>query len=475
MPKKSTSKPKNDSPKPVSKKNIKQVPDDSVIDNSIWGILPGHLNSISKRINAYLSGDLEIEAVEEPEERLEYLTVNNEGIAVMQISGTIKKRLGFWDWLFGDASDSTIIAKELQRAVDSQDVNGMILHIDSPGGMVDGTREIVEKVEMMAAVKKPVFAYTDGQMASAAYWIGSASERVYAYPTSQVGSIGVVAMHIDRSELDKKIGIKRTFITKGKYKRIANDAEPLTEEGREYIQEMVDETAAVMFADIADNRKMTTEQIESLEGRLFLAQKAKDRSLVDALANFNQVYTKLKRRLKLMNYDELNKDYPDAMNKAREEGLKGASKQDIEKTHTAYVQDWRKAGAEDERKRISDIRDAAFEGQDEMVNQLIADGTNANDARGKLIADQKTKMTGNLDTLKGEDPGDLGANPADSTVDVKNKAEAEKVEAKTPTEAGDQLDKLTQDLMSKEGDNYEQAFTKVCKSNPKLYEVYMDR
>ncbi len=128
-------------------------------------------------------------------------------------------------------------------------------------------------------------------MASAAYLIGSAADIIIASQTSQVGSIGVISAHFDRSGFDEKRGVKRALLYSGKYKVMGNDTEPLTDEARAYIQDKLD-TYYTLFVDtIARNRGVSAETVvkDMADGRTFIGSKALDAGLIDVIGTLDGV------------------------------------------------------------------------------------------------------------------------------------------------------------------------------------------
>jgi ClpP class serine protease len=103
------------------------------------------------------------------------------------------------------------------------------LDIDSPGGTVAGTPELAAAVSALDQ-KKPVYAFSSGLMASAAYWIASQARAIYATPSAQVGSIGVVQAVVDRSAAINAAGIKVEVFSVGKYKAMGAPGTPLTDD-----------------------------------------------------------------------------------------------------------------------------------------------------------------------------------------------------------------------------------------------------
>jgi signal peptide peptidase SppA len=162
-----------------------------------------------------------------------------DGVALLPIEGVIAKRMNLFSQISGGAS-TQLVARNLRDALADPAVHSVILMIDSPGGSVDGTQALASEVFAARSVK-PIVTLASGVMASAAYWIGSAAQGSYiADVTTNVGSIGVVASHVDISQAETARGVKTTEIVAGKYKRVASQYGPLTEDGRQSIQDAVD-------------------------------------------------------------------------------------------------------------------------------------------------------------------------------------------------------------------------------------------
>lgn len=132
-------------------------------------------------------------------------------------------------------------------------------------------------------------AFASGYMASAAYWIGSAADAVIADKTAMVGSIGVVTVHADLSEADKRSGIKRTVLTAGKYKAIGNNAEPLSKEAGAVIQSELDYIYSVFIDSVARNRSVAVSSVlkNMADGRIFIGRQALDAGLVDQVGSLS--------------------------------------------------------------------------------------------------------------------------------------------------------------------------------------------
>ena len=304
------------------------------LNSSPWAIRPEKLEAIQEIIDRKLKGEtIEFEAAtrrgnDEPT----YMTIDKNGLATIQIHGTVGRRLNMFEQASGGVS-TEILLKDFKKATSDKSVKGILLHIDSPGGIVDGVKELADAI-YYARDQKPIFAYAEGEIASAAYWMGSASHKVFSEKTALIGSIGVVATHYDFSVADEKQGVKRTYIYNGKYKRIANDAEPLNEEGRAYLQEIVDDFYAIFVEDVERNREnLSQETILDMESKIYIADKALKQGLIDGIGDYSQIYTTLKMEAGIMTKDELKAQFPDLLKEVLAEGLAKASREDIEAVH----------------------------------------------------------------------------------------------------------------------------------------------
>lgn len=206
-----------------------------------------------------------------------------DNVAVIPVIGVIAPRMDLFSAISGGVSAETLI-QNIETALEDPDVDAIVLKMDSPGGTVNGTKQVGDLIYRSRGIK-PIYTHVSGTMASGGLWIGTASERVSAIDTADIGSIGVVMSHTDYSKMDEKEGIKRTFITAGKYKRIVNNAEPLSEEGRAYLQELLDDYYDLFITAVAQHRGVTKQVVldKMADGRMFVAPKALERGIIDSI------------------------------------------------------------------------------------------------------------------------------------------------------------------------------------------------
>jgi len=208
-----------------------------------------------------------------------------DGVAVINLQGVMAKRMNLMTEISGGTS-SQLAARDVETAVNDPQVKGIILNIDSPGGTIDGTAELAQAI-YAARGSKPVLAYSDGMICSAAYWAASAAHGVYiSGDTNPVGSIGVVAAHRDYSGAEAKAGIKTTEITAGQYKRVVSQYEPLSDAGRADLQSKVDYQYGVFVDSVARNRGVSVDTVlnDMADGRVFIGKQAITAGLVDGVS-----------------------------------------------------------------------------------------------------------------------------------------------------------------------------------------------
>lgn len=242
---------------------------------------------------------------------------------VIPIVGSMVHRGGTLDALSGMQSYQGIQAK-IQEALDNPQVDKILLEMDSPGGSVAGAFDLKDFI-LQAKEQKPIYAIANDSMASAAYLIGSACTQVYATQTANVGSIGVVAMHMDKSEKNKKEGLKPTFIYAGDYKVAGNPNAPLEGEALDYLQESVMESYEMFVNSVAEARGIDAQVIRDTEARVYRGEKAKEIGLVDEVVSMDSLL------------EELASNSPKRVVKSMSKGMK-MDKEEIEKLEADFAQ-----------------------------------------------------------------------------------------------------------------------------------------
>ncbi len=218
------------------------------------------------------------------------------GIAVIQITGTLVKRTGSIDVTSGLLGYS-VIEEMLMEAATDPAVGGVLLDIDSPGGEVGGVFDLADLIRETREVK-PVYAVADDAF-SAAYMLASSADRIYLSKTGGVGSIGVIAVHVDESERNTKEGRKFTTVFAGAHKNDFSLHEPLSDTARNRLQSEVDRIYGLFISTVAHNRCMTEEAVRATEAGLFFGADAIKAGLADRVGTLRDALSDLTATLEM--------------------------------------------------------------------------------------------------------------------------------------------------------------------------------
>ena len=220
------------------------------------------------------------------------LSVEN-GVGIVTIHGALMKRPDFFSRLLLGATDMEDIEVALRAARDRGDVRAVFLDVDSPGGTVNGTPELAALVADVSKAKY-TYAFTDGQMCSAAYWIASQADAIYATPSARVGSIGVLLPMLDESKAFEQAGLKVELFAAGKYKSVGTSGVSLTDEQRTLLQQNVEEIAAEFRAAVLNRGRKIPD--EAMEGQTFSAKAAMRMNLAGTVKSRTDVLAMLRSR-----------------------------------------------------------------------------------------------------------------------------------------------------------------------------------
>jgi len=216
-------------------------------------------------------------------------------VAIVEIHGSLVNR-GAWIGADSGLTSYEGIGAQIAAAMQDDEVTAIILDIDSPGGEATGMFGLAEKVRAANAVK-PVIAVVDDLAASAAYGIASGAHEIVCSPTSMIGSIGVVLVHMDHSgELEKK-GVKATIIHAGANKVDGHPFGPLSAGVKDNLQSRVN-TLYDRFLETVENgrgARMNASAARQTEANVFIGQQAIDRNLADRIGTFETVLAELQQ------------------------------------------------------------------------------------------------------------------------------------------------------------------------------------
>ncbi|MEX3691876.1 S49 family peptidase [Paraburkholderia sp. BR14263] len=216
-------------------------------------------------------------------------------VAVIHVHGTLVQKLGTlrpWSGMTGYDG----IRQNLCTALSDPKVEAVILDIDSPGGEVAGCFDLVDSI-YAARGQKPIWAVLDESAYSAAYAIASAADRIYVPRTGGVGSIGVIAAHVDFSQALTAAGIKVTFIQYGDYKADGHAEIPLSDEAHERFKADITTMGELFVDTVARNRKISAATVRDTQAATFMGAKGAALGLADEVAAPDAAFRALIRQI----------------------------------------------------------------------------------------------------------------------------------------------------------------------------------
>lgn len=211
--------------------------------------------------------------------------VTPDGVAVIGVAGTLVKKASWLDSASGLQSYESIRA-DFQDAVGDPRIQGILLDVDSPGGEVGGLFDLADEI-YDARTEKPCFAIADDDAFSAAYAIASSAQRLFVTRTGGVGSVGVIALHLDQSGFDEKVGRKYTAIYAGARKNDFSPHEALSGSAKDELQGEIDRLYDMFVGTVARNREMKPALVRNTEAGLYYAEKAISAGFADQVGTFD--------------------------------------------------------------------------------------------------------------------------------------------------------------------------------------------
>lgn len=203
-----------------------------------------------------------------------------DGVAIIPVHGTLINRFGStYGWVTG----YNFIRAQHNAALMDPDVKMIVHDHNSYGGEAAGCFELADEIFASRSVK-PTYAVVDSNCYSASFALASAATKLFVIPSAGVGSVGVVAMHVDMSKMLDKMGVVITFIHSGDHKVDGNPYQALSKEVKADIQAGVDKSRAKFVALVARNLGLDSKIVHNTEARTYRADEALELGLVHAIA-----------------------------------------------------------------------------------------------------------------------------------------------------------------------------------------------
>jgi len=183
------------------------------------------------------------------------------------------------------------VVDQLKKFGDDSSIKAIILHVNSPGGGVAASEEIYREVKRIREEKKKrVVVSIETVGASGAYYVASASNKIYADEGSIVGSIGVIAQWVNYGDLLKWAKLKDVVLKTGEFKDTGNPARDLTPAEQAYMQSLIDNMFGQFIQAVASGRGMKFDDVKAIaNGKVWTGQQAKEMKLIDEVGDFEAV------------------------------------------------------------------------------------------------------------------------------------------------------------------------------------------
>lgn len=181
-----------------------------------------------------------------------------------------------------------IVVAQLKKFADDDSIKAIILHVNSPGGGVAASEEIYREVKRIRDDKKKrIVASIESVGASGAYYVSSATNKIYADKGSIVGSIGVIAEWVNYGDLLHWAKLKDVTMKAGEFKDTGSPTRDMTPAEKEYLQSLIDNMHGQFIQAVADGRKTKFDDIKAIaNGKVWTGEQALSMKLIDQVADF---------------------------------------------------------------------------------------------------------------------------------------------------------------------------------------------
>lgn len=220
--------------------------------------------------------------------------LTGDGIAIIPAFGTLLHRAGWLAAMSGVTSYQMLASAHAAAEADPE-VRGILLEVDSPGGEGSGCFDHARAI--VAQKRKPMHAVAADCALSGGFVFACCADRILVAETGLVGSVGVVMVHTDMSDFNRKNGFKYTYIHQGEYKAEFNPNEPLSPHARQTAERMVDVMHGVFVRYVADRRGLTEDAVRETQSAVFTGADAVNIGFADGIGGVDAALAGLRQAL----------------------------------------------------------------------------------------------------------------------------------------------------------------------------------
>lgn len=247
-----------------------------------WSITPQGFGVIHGTIKRHLTAgmfDLEDHSTKFDGDPVPVMQVDG-NTAIIPVKGPLFQHATIIEKKCGACSYEDI-RRDLNAAMGNTAVERIWLDIDSPGGQCVGNQECAGEIERIRKEGYDIFAWTGGEMCSAAYNIAAACNAIVSTRSAWVGCIGAMMALLDDSKAFEMEGLKTELFKSGPLKGVGTEGLAINDEQRAYLQGLVDKFAAMFKSNVTANRRGVKEEV--MQGQCIIGEDAVAAGLVDEI------------------------------------------------------------------------------------------------------------------------------------------------------------------------------------------------
>ncbi|MBM7660531.1 protease-4 [Bacillus mesophilus] len=217
-------------------------------------------------------------------------------VVVLDVNGAIMDSGDVSSIFQAPGYDHRAFLRMLDQASEDRSIKGILIRVNSPGGGVVESAEIHDRItEIQEETKKPVYISMGSMAASGGYYIAAPANKIYASPETLTGSLGVIFQSLNYSGLAEKYGVKLETVKSGPYKDIMNPARDMTEDEREILQSMINNSYSGFVKVISEGREIPEDRVREIaDGRIYDGRQALELDLIDEFGYWEDAIEGLK-------------------------------------------------------------------------------------------------------------------------------------------------------------------------------------
>lgn len=228
-------------------------------------------------------------------------------VALVYVTGVIMPGESRFDRFQGKIAGSETVVERLTVVREDDDLDAVLLRIDSPGGSALASDLIWAEIQRVRGAGKPVVVSMSGMAASGGYYVACQSDSIFADAGTLTGSIGVYAGKMDRSEMYRKIGVNREFVTRGENALLFSDAGGFDARQREIFTAQIEAFYERFLDKVGTGRGLDRDAVDAVaQGRVWTGAQGLAQGLVDAEGGLLRALDSVKWQLGLTPDDKVS-------------------------------------------------------------------------------------------------------------------------------------------------------------------------